>query len=170
MKAEKKGKAGAKAETAAEKAAGVGGTGAYGIKAYGSEHRFRTRKAFESYLMEWIAGTDGAERDRAVDALANLNSGVKFTDTDAGVDADGDGGERWYYVDISTNSSIRIAVKAVDEEDAKYIAMEAVDCGEIDPHDGGDYASSTDEFEASRMLDDLEPPAGMIRYVGLRRL
>ena len=54
----------------------------YGIKAYGHEHRFKTKREFKAYLMDWIAGTDGAERDRAVDALTNLECGVKFTDTD----------------------------------------------------------------------------------------
>ena len=54
----------------------------YGIKAYGKWEKFRTKAAYRKYLMEWIAGTDGSERDRAVDALANLEEGIDMTDTD----------------------------------------------------------------------------------------
>ena len=57
--------------------------GKYGIKAYGSWHRFGTEDEFRKYLSEWIAGTEGVERDRAVDALANLDAGIYETDTDA---------------------------------------------------------------------------------------
>ena len=55
----------------------------FGIKAYGTWTHFKTKKAFKSYLMEWICGTEGAERDRAVRALSNLESGIPCTDTDA---------------------------------------------------------------------------------------
>lgn len=54
-----------------------------GIKAYGHEHLFKNNREFRAYLMDWIAGTDGAELDRAVDALKNLECGVTYTDTDA---------------------------------------------------------------------------------------
>ena len=54
----------------------------YGIKAYGTAEYFRTKREFRAYLMDWIMGTDGAERDRAVRALANLECGQNFTDTD----------------------------------------------------------------------------------------
>ena len=57
--------------------------GKYGIKAYGSWHRFDTEDEFREYLSKWIAGTEGAERDRAVNALANLDAGICETDTDA---------------------------------------------------------------------------------------
>lgn len=56
----------------------------YGIKAYGSTDWFNTKKEYEDYLMEWIANTEGAERDRAVDALSNLLAGIPYTDTDGG--------------------------------------------------------------------------------------
>ncbi len=56
----------------------------YGIKAYGNSFRFTSKNKFRAYLMEWIAGTDGAERDRAVRALGNLESGIPYTDTDTG--------------------------------------------------------------------------------------
>jgi hypothetical protein len=54
----------------------------YGVKAYGKAEMFRTKAEFRKYLMDWIVGTEGAERDRAVDAIANLECGVPFTDTD----------------------------------------------------------------------------------------
>lgn len=54
----------------------------YGIKAYGTWHYFPTKSTFSNYLIKWICGTDGAERDRAVTALANLDCGINFTDTD----------------------------------------------------------------------------------------
>lgn len=56
--------------------------GTCGIKAYGGWTCFKTKPEFVAYLMEWIAGTDGSERDRAVDALTNLYSGIMYTDTD----------------------------------------------------------------------------------------
>lgn len=54
----------------------------YGIKAYGTWDYFATKTAYRNFLMNWICGTDGAERDRAVTALANLECGINFTDTD----------------------------------------------------------------------------------------
>ncbi len=54
----------------------------YAIKAYGDTQVFKSKAAFRRYLMEWIAGTDGAERDRAVRALCNLEAGINYTDTD----------------------------------------------------------------------------------------
>ena len=54
----------------------------YGIKAYGKTFRFPTRRAFLAYLQDWMKGTEGSERDRAVDAYCNLLAGIKFTDTD----------------------------------------------------------------------------------------
>lgn len=54
----------------------------YGIKAYGTWKKFKSKAAYRKYLMDWIAGTDGAERDRAVDALSNLEAGINMTDTD----------------------------------------------------------------------------------------
>lgn len=56
----------------------------YGIKAYGKTTLFKSKKEFKAFLMEWMRDTDGAERDRAVDALVNLEAGKKFTDTDNG--------------------------------------------------------------------------------------
>ena len=55
----------------------------YGIKAYGKTFSFATQEEFVGYLLDWIANTDGSERDRAVDALVNLRRGNTFTDTDA---------------------------------------------------------------------------------------
>lgn len=55
----------------------------YGIKAYGTWQCFPTEKKFRAYLMDWIASTEGAERNRAVQALSNLESGITMTDTDA---------------------------------------------------------------------------------------
>jgi hypothetical protein len=54
----------------------------YGIKAYGSTKWFDSERAFRKHLLEWICCTEGAERSRAVDALANLDDGIPFTDTD----------------------------------------------------------------------------------------
>lgn len=59
-------------------------TGKYGVRAYGRWFCFWTKAEYEEYLMTWIAGTEGAERDRAVDALSRLRSGHAFTDTDKG--------------------------------------------------------------------------------------
>lgn len=56
----------------------------YGIKAYGTWDCFSSRREYEKFLMDWIAGSEGSERNRAVDALVNLQSGINFTDTDAG--------------------------------------------------------------------------------------
>lgn len=55
----------------------------YGIKAYGSWTRFATRVDYERYLNEWIAGTDGAEQDRAICALVALEEGQTEWDSDA---------------------------------------------------------------------------------------
>lgn len=55
----------------------------YGIKAYGRTSRFATQEEMMSFLLEWIANTDGSERDRADTALGNLLAGIPFTDTDA---------------------------------------------------------------------------------------
>ena len=55
----------------------------YGIKAYDSWKRFSTRREYEGYLLEWIAGTDGAEQRRASCALAALYGGQKEYDSDA---------------------------------------------------------------------------------------
>ncbi len=55
----------------------------YGIKAYGSWTRFSTRKEYEGYLLNWIAGTDGAEQRRASSALAALHGGQAEFDSDA---------------------------------------------------------------------------------------
>jgi len=55
----------------------------YGIKAYGEWTRFSNKAAYEQYLLEWIAGTEGSEQDRAVNALTALWAGVNFYDSDA---------------------------------------------------------------------------------------
>lgn len=54
----------------------------YGIKAYGSWQHFKSKSEFRKYLMKWISATEGAERDRAVQALDNLEAGIPVTDTD----------------------------------------------------------------------------------------
>ena len=54
----------------------------YGIRAYGMTQRFGTEEEFRRFLSDWLLGTDGAEQARASDALANLDRGVPFTDTD----------------------------------------------------------------------------------------
>ena len=54
----------------------------YGIKAYGSTDWFDSEKDMRKYLIDWMMNTEGAERDRAVDAFLNLELGVTFTDTD----------------------------------------------------------------------------------------
>ena len=59
-------------------------TGKYGIRAYGKWFCFKTKEEYEEYLMMWVTLTEGAERDRAVDALSRLRSGHGFTDTDKG--------------------------------------------------------------------------------------
>lgn len=55
----------------------------YGIKAYGLWSRFATCEEYVQYLLEWIAGTEGSERDRATSALAALHSGQFEYDSDA---------------------------------------------------------------------------------------
>ena len=55
----------------------------YGIKAHGKWKMFDSCSAYREYLFAWIAGTDGAECDRAVTALVNLDAGIAMTDTDA---------------------------------------------------------------------------------------
>lgn len=55
----------------------------FGYKAYGKTVYFHTEEEYMTFLLEWIAGTDGAERDRADAALTNLVGGIPFTDTDA---------------------------------------------------------------------------------------
>lgn len=54
----------------------------YAIKAYGDTQVFKSKAAYRRYLMEWIRNTEGAEQDRAVMALEDLEEGVTFTDTD----------------------------------------------------------------------------------------
>lgn len=56
---------------------------AYGMKAYGRWRRFATRADYSKYLLEWIAGTYGAEQDRAVSALAALECGQNEYDSDS---------------------------------------------------------------------------------------
>jgi len=55
----------------------------YGIKSYGTWDYFHNAEALRCYLIEWIRGTDGSERDRAVTALMNFEDGIYLTDTDA---------------------------------------------------------------------------------------
>lgn len=54
----------------------------YGIKAYGSVDWFDSAEDMRKYLVEWMANTEGSERDRAVTAFVNLEKGINFTDTD----------------------------------------------------------------------------------------
>lgn len=54
----------------------------YGVKAYGSTDWFNSEKEMRKYLIDWMMNTEGAQRDRAVDALLNLELGITFTDTD----------------------------------------------------------------------------------------
>lgn len=54
----------------------------YGIKAYGSWEYFSTKSAYKNHLLNWIAGTDGAEQERAIEALTSLEDGYNFCDTD----------------------------------------------------------------------------------------
>ena len=56
--------------------------GKYGIKAYGEWTYYTSKEKFRRYLMDWIMATEGAERDRAVAALSNLEQGINLTDTD----------------------------------------------------------------------------------------
>jgi len=55
---------------------------AYGIKAYGSWDLFKTAKNYKAYLREWIAGTDGSERNRAESAYFECLDGTHYYDTD----------------------------------------------------------------------------------------
>lgn len=52
--------------------------------AYGKPKTFKSKKKFEDYLVDLMSKTEGAERDRAVDAFVNLRQGFRFTDTDKG--------------------------------------------------------------------------------------
>lgn len=54
----------------------------YGFKAYGTTDWFYCEEDMRKYLIDWMMNTEGAERDRAVDALLNLERGIAFTDTD----------------------------------------------------------------------------------------
>ena len=54
----------------------------YGVKAYGKTDWFNSEKEMRKYLMDWMMNTEGAERDRAVDAFLNLERGITFTNTD----------------------------------------------------------------------------------------
>jgi hypothetical protein len=54
----------------------------FGIKAYGNWHEFKSERAYRNYLMEWIAGTEGSEQDRAVQALVALDCGQYRYDSD----------------------------------------------------------------------------------------
>ena len=56
--------------------------GKYGIKAYGTWTCFDKKGEYINYLMHWISSTEGAERDRAVDALIGLSDGMNFFNTD----------------------------------------------------------------------------------------
>lgn len=60
---------------------------AYGIIAYGKSFTFKSKKEYKKYLLDWMQGTEGAERDRAVEAFVNLEEGFRFTDTDRGIRA-----------------------------------------------------------------------------------
>ena len=75
---------GKKADCGEAKVAQGADVGEYGIKAYGTWNCFKTAAEFKAFLVDWIRNTDGAERDRAVDAYVNLLIGVKKTDTDSG--------------------------------------------------------------------------------------
>lgn len=55
----------------------------YGMKAYGRWHRFATLAEYSKFLLEWIAGTDGAEQDRAFSALTALEHGLNEYDSDS---------------------------------------------------------------------------------------
>lgn len=54
----------------------------YGVKAYGSTYWFYFEEDMRKYLIDWMMNTEGAERDRAVDAFLNLERGITFTNTD----------------------------------------------------------------------------------------
>lgn len=54
----------------------------YGIKAYGVTNWFDSEKDLRKHLINWMMNTEGAERDRAVDAFLNLERGITFTNTD----------------------------------------------------------------------------------------
>ena len=56
----------------------------YGVKAYNTWRYFNTRRAYERFLEDWIAATNGSERDRAVNALTALASGYNYYDSDNG--------------------------------------------------------------------------------------
>lgn len=62
---------------------GMAANNEYGIKAYTHWHTFATKAEYEAYLMDWIAGTDGSEQDRAVNALVALTAGQKKYDSDS---------------------------------------------------------------------------------------
>ena len=54
----------------------------YGIKAYGKWHRFATEDEYRKYLLEWMRNSEGAERDRPVNAICALQGGKKEYDSD----------------------------------------------------------------------------------------
>jgi hypothetical protein len=54
----------------------------YGFKAYGTIDWFYYKEDMRKYLMDWMMNTEGAELDRAVEALLNLERGITFTNTD----------------------------------------------------------------------------------------
>ena len=64
----------------------VTGHGKYGILAYGKAFLFTSKKKYTDFLNEWMAGTEGSERDRAVEAYKNLLRGLRFFDSDGNPD------------------------------------------------------------------------------------
>jgi hypothetical protein len=53
-----------------------------GFKAYGTIDWFYYGEDMRKYLMDWMMNPEGAELDRAVEVLLNLEHGITFTNTD----------------------------------------------------------------------------------------
>lgn len=80
-------------------------------------------------------------------------------------------GKKWFYVDITTTSNMRIAVRAKDAEAAKDAATLAVDTGVLNPTDTAKYryGSSTDSYWCTEGDGPKRPPKSMHRLDGSRR-
>ena len=73
--------------------------------------------------------------------------------------------KKWYYVDLTTTSVMRIAVCAGDEAEAKEFAGNLVDGGMVDPTETVDYPYGS--FKGSISVGDVEtgePPEGMHKF------
>ena len=77
---------------------------------------------------------------------------------------------KWFYVDITTTCSERVAVKAEDEEQAEDIAVALIDDGTIDfsAVNESAYGSIHDSVTVAAR-ESKRPPTSMRKFDGLRK-